>query len=94
MQWMLAAIRPLVLTRKLVLTAFFCGAIGITSCSSDDTDDEQPPQKVTRWECILFGSYPANEVVSGSFNAVDSYALVEGDVLIDAALYSQLEQGL
>ena len=76
-----------------VLTAFFfCGAIGLTSCSKDDTDDEQPPQKVTRWECILFGAYPANEVVSGSFNAVDDYALVEGDVITDAALYSQLEQ--
>jgi hypothetical protein len=43
----------------------------LTACSNDDTDDDQPPQKVTRWECILFGSYPANEVVSGSFNAVD-----------------------
>ena len=76
-----------------VLTAFFfCGAIGLTSCSKDDADDEQPPQKVTRWECILFGAYPANEVVSGSFNAVDDYALVEGDVITDAALYSQLEQ--
>jgi hypothetical protein len=35
---------------------------------------------VSRWECFLFGSYPANEVVSGSFNAVDDYALVDGDV--------------
>ena len=69
-----------------------CGLPLLTSCSKDDTDDEQPPQKVTRWECILFGSYPANEVVSGSFNSVDSYALVEGDVITDASLYSQLEQ--
>ena len=55
---------------------------------------KDPSQKthVTRWECILFGSYPTNEVVSGSFNAVDDYALVEGDVITDAALYSQLEQ--
>ena len=69
-----------------------CGLPLLTSCSKDETDDEQPPQKVTRWECILFGSYPANEVVSGSFYAVDDYALVEGDVITDAALYSQLEQ--
>ncbi len=76
-----------------------CGAIGQTSCSKEDdgehqssADDEQPPQKVTRWECILFGSYPANEVVSGSFNAVDDYALVDGDVITDALLYHQLEQ--
>ncbi len=45
----------------------------------------------TRWDCVLFGSYPANEVVSGSFNAVDDYALAEGDVIVDAALFSQLE---
>ena len=71
-----------------------CGLLLLTSCSKDDKDDEQPPQpqKVTRWECILFGSYPANEVVSGSFNAVDDYALVEGDVITDATLYHQLEQ--
>ena len=54
---------------------------------------KNPSQKthVTSWECILFGSYPANEVVSGSFNAVDDYALVEGDVITDALLYHQLE---
>ena len=63
----------------------------LVACSKDDTDDDQPSQTVTRWECILFGSYPANEVVSGSFNAVDDYALVEGDVIADATLYSRLE---
>jgi hypothetical protein len=66
-------------------------ALLLTACSKDDTDDNPPSQNVTRWECILFGSYPANEVVSGSFNAVDDYALVDGDVIVDAALYSQLE---
>ncbi len=55
---------------------------------------KDPNQKthVTRWECILFGSYPTNEVVSGSFNAVDDYALADGDVITDATLYSQLVQ--
>jgi hypothetical protein len=62
----------------------------LVACSKDDPGDE-PPQDVTRWECILFGSYPANEVVSGSFNAVDDYALVEGDVIVNASLYDQLE---
>ena len=71
-----------------------CGLPLLTSCSKDDTDDEKQPQKVTRWECILFGSYPANEVVSGSFSAVDDYALVNGDVITDATLYSQLEQAV
>ena len=66
-------------------------AVWLTACSKDDTDDDQPPQEVTRWECILFGSYPANEVVSGTFDAVDDYALVEGDVIVNATLFSQLE---
>jgi len=57
-QWMISAI------------LIVCGLPLLTSCSKDDKDDEQPPQpqKVTRWECILFGSYPANEVVSDSGN--------------------------
>ena len=42
------------------------------------------------WSCIEFGSYPANEVVSGSFDAVDGYAVREGDVIRDAALYEKL----
>ena len=70
-----------------------CGLSLLTSCSKDDTEDvPSQPQMVTRWECILFGSYPTNEVVSGSFNAVDDYALADGDVIADAILYSQLEQ--
>ena len=61
---------------KTILAFFLiCGLTLLTSCSKGDEDEVQPPQKVTRWECILFGSYPANEVVSGSFDAVDSYAL-------------------
>ena len=54
--------------------------------------DPSQTTHVTRWECVLFGSYPANEVVSGSFSAVDDYALADGDVIIDATLYHQLEQ--
>ena len=53
--------------------------------------DSDKKTHYTRWECILFGSYPANEVVSGSFNAVDDYTLEEGDVIVDATLYSRLE---
>ena len=68
-------------------------ALLLISCSKDDAEEVQPPQpqKVTQWECILFGAYPANEVVSGRFDAVDDYALMDGDVIRDAALYSQLE---
>ncbi len=62
----------------------------LISCTKDEPEDEQP-QDVTRWECILFGSYPANEVVGDKFDAVDGYALVDGDVIKDTSLYEQLK---
>ena len=46
------------------------------------------------WSCIEFGAYPANEVVSGSFDAVDSYAVREGDVIRDATLYEKLTRAV
>ena len=55
--------------------------------------DSDKKTHYTRWECILFGSYPTNEVVSGSFNAVDDYALGEEDVIVDATLYTRTDQG-
>ena len=73
---------------RFTVLSLFC--LSLIACSEDD-DEEEVPQKVTRWECIHFGSYPANEVVSGSFSAVDDYALEEGDVIVDATLFSQLE---
>ena len=73
---------------KLSVLSLLC--LVLVACSKDDFEDDNP-QKVTRWECILFGSYPANEVVSGNFQAVDDYALVKGDVIVDATLYRQLE---
>ena len=76
--------------RKTYIMITMLLALLMSSCSKDDTENVQP-QEATRWECILFGSYPANEVVSGSFNAVDNYALMDGDVVVDATLYSQLE---
>ncbi len=54
--------------------------------------NEQSRSHTTRWSCLYFGSYPTNEVVSGAFTAVDDYALAEGDVITDAALYAQLSQ--
>lgn len=59
--------------------------------SSPAVKDADLTNHFTRWWCIYFGEYPANEVVPGTFNAVDSYALQTGDVITDAALYSKLE---
>ena len=79
--------------KTFIITLTFL-ALLLHSCGRDDTEDVVPPQpqKVTRWECIWYGSYPANEVVCDSFHAVDEYALAEGDVIADATLYRQLEQ--
>lgn len=71
-----------------VVLSLFC--LSLIACSEDNLEEENP-QKVTRWECILFGSYPANEVVKDHFSAVDDYALEEGDVIVDATLYTRLE---
>ena len=73
---------------RFTVLSLFC--LSLAACSEDD-DEEENPQKVARWECILFGSYPANEVVSGNFSAVEDYALEEGDVIVDATLYTLLE---
>ena len=45
----------------------------------------------TLWSCLWFGSYPTCEVVSSTSNAVDDYALNEGEVIRDAALYDRLQ---
>ena len=44
----------------------------------------------TTWDCIYYGSYPTSEVVEKEFSAVDDYAVKEGDVIVDKALYSKL----
>ena len=54
--------------------------------------DEDTDRHRTRWSCIYFGSYPTNEVVRGAFDAVDGYAVADGDVIADAALFARLEQ--
>ena len=49
---------------------------------------------VTRWSCIYFGQYPTNEIVNQPFGAVDDYAVSEGEVLLDAALYDRLAKSV
>jgi len=52
---------------------------------------ELPKLHETTWSCFLYGSYPQAEVVEGSFNAVEDYAIKDGDIITDAQLYAQLE---
>ena len=49
---------------------------------------------VTRWSCLTFGAYPAAEVVNGTFDAVDGYALNEGELIRDPALYDKLKNAV
>ena len=52
---------------------------------------DTPTGKKTTWSCVYFGSYPSAEVVDSSWDAVDSYALQDGDIIRDDVLYSRLE---
>ena len=83
-------------------------SVGFASCDPMDVDIPEddgfkgllPPRQTAigekdnevTWSCIEFGAYPANEVVDGSFDAVDAYAVREGDVIRDAALYRKLSE--
>ena len=62
--------------------------------SSPLVRDADKTNHTTLWSCLYFGQYPANEVVAGSFDAVDDYALQEGDVMVNAALFEQLQQAM
>lgn len=53
--------------------------------------DPQTFGHTTRWCCLWFGAYPSSEVVSTTFQAVDTYALNEGEVIQDASLYERLK---
>ena len=55
-----------------------------------EEDASLPSGLKATWACVTFGSYPTREVVSGDYSAVEDYALREGDVISDAALYEQL----
>ena len=62
----------------------YCGLKNPRQTATGTKDNE------VTWSCITFGNYPASEVVSGSFDAVDAYAVHEGDVIRDAVLYEKL----
>ena len=55
-------------------------------------DPAAPSGTKTTWSCVFFGAYPSAEVVDDDWNAVDDYALQEGDVIRDNALYDRLAQ--
>ena len=46
----------------------------------------------TIWDCVCFGSYPSAEVVQSGWNAVDDYAVLDGDVIRDDQLYDALAE--
>ena len=46
----------------------------------------------TVWDCIYFGSYPSAEVVRSSWDSVDDYAVMDGDVIRDDDLYKRLSE--
>ena len=51
-----------------------------------------PGGTMTEWDCVYFGSYPAREVVNGTFSAVEQYAYDEDDLIVDETLFAALEK--
>ena len=56
-----------------------------------EPDSGTPTGQRTTWSCVLFGNYPSAEVVDSSWDAVDGYALRDGDLIRDDDLYARLE---
>ena len=56
-----------------------------------EEDPDSSSGRKTTWSCVYFGSYPSSEIVDGSWEPVDDYALPEGDLIRDDALYERLE---
>ena len=56
-----------------------------------EADAGSPTGQKTTWSCVYFGAYPSAEVADSGWNAVDGYALREGDLIRDDGLYQRLE---
>ena len=88
----------LCLLLALGLSAMFVVAEGAGDLAPDyvhlpivEQDEQSPSGLKTTWSCVYFGSYPSAEVVDGSWEAVDDYALREGDLIRDEVLFARLE---
>lgn len=55
-----------------------------------EKDSTLSTEQVTEWACISFGSYPQTEIIRAPSEAVDEYAVQEGDYLQDPELYDRL----
>ena len=83
----------------LALCLFLCGAAAAEEKEASvlihlpvlGEDSASPTGRVTTWSCVYFGSYPSAEVVDSTWNAVDDYALREGDLIRDDDLFVRLE---
>lgn len=89
-------------TALFVCLTIVFSLLPVTSCSREsrypfihlpsveDCNDTPTGKKIT-WSLVYFGSYPSAEVVDSSWNAIDSYALQDGDIIRNDELYSRLE---
>ena len=56
-----------------------------------EENSQTPSGLCTTWSCVYFGSYPFAEVADEAWDAVDDYALQEGDLIRDDDLFARLE---
>lgn len=57
-----------------------------------EKDDTLSTGQITKWTCITFGAYPQTEIISVPSEAVDAYAVQDGDYFEDSMLYERLTQ--
>ena len=55
-------------------------------------NEDLPTGRETLWDCVYFGSYPSAEVVKSDWDAVDAYAVLDGDTIRNDRLYEALEK--
>ncbi|MBR2527375.1 MAG: hypothetical protein IKE58_02745 [Blautia sp.] len=55
-------------------------------------NEEMSTGQETIWSCLYFGAYPAAEIVTDEWNAVDDYAIREGDIITDNRLFRLLSE--
>lgn len=80
----------------LSLTVTMLPIYGISNTVSAATHTLQNPTKNssgdTVWDCVWFGSYPQAEVIpSGTYSALSSSLLQDGDTIVSDSLYNQLK---
>ena len=94
-------IHPVVLFFLINMILFSMRSFHVNAQEPDDillqnprivSDSSMESGQKMEWDCVYFGKYPQAEIIpSGTYVAVDETYLLDGDVIIDDALYEKLK---